>query len=86
MIAVVLISIAFVYAIDYEWLRVRVSRGTGFDTVQVQVVDQIPQKGNKAEYVPESPQDETCVRSLFPHLDDSPCWYLRRHAVRQVNF
>jgi hypothetical protein len=82
----VIATLMTVYLMDYAWLRVRVSRGSGFDTVQVEVVDEIPQKGNKAEYVPEGPQAETCVRSLFPHMEDTPCWYLRRHALRQVNF
>ena len=76
------------YVIDYVSLRLRMSGDSSraFDTVQVEVVDVIPHKGNKAEYVPEAPQGVTCVRSLFPHLGDTPCWYLRRHAQQQVNF
>ena len=75
------------YLADYAWLRIRLARSANvYDTVQVEVVEQIPQKGNKAEYVPQDPQTQTCVRSLFPHLDDQPCWYLRRHTFQQVNY
>lgn len=79
--------VVLVYVVDYAWLGIRVSRGLeAFDTVQVEVVDQVPQKGNKAEYIPEAPQTQTCVRSIFSHLGDQPCWYLRRHTQQQVNF
>lgn len=72
---------------DLAWLEVRTGRHQNvYDTVTVEVVDQIPQKGNKAEYVPEPPQPQTCVRSLFPHSGNEPCWYLRRHTQQQVNF
>lgn len=86
-IAGLLLVAALVYVLDYAWLRFRIARHqNAYDTVQVQVVEQIPQKGNKAEYVPEDPQQQTCVRSLFPHSGNPPCWYLRRHAQQQVNF
>jgi hypothetical protein len=78
---------ACLYVGDYAWLRLRISRNqNAYDTMQVEIVEQIPQKGNKAEYVPEEPQTQICVRSLFPHLGDQPCWYLRRHTQQQVNF
>ncbi|HEY3929574.1 MAG TPA: hypothetical protein VGL89_14460 [Candidatus Koribacter sp.] len=86
MLAGLLLAAALFYAADYAWLRVRVGRNAAFDTVQVEIVDQIPQKGNKAEYVPQEPQMQTCVRSILPHLGDQPCWYLRRHSSQQVNF
>ena len=82
------VTLLLIYAFDWVWLHMRISRHqtAAFDTVQVEVIDQIPEKGNKAEYVPEGAQPETCVRSIFPHNGDSPCWYLRRHATRQINF
>jgi hypothetical protein len=77
-----------VYIADFAWLQVRASRNqsSAYDSVQVEVVEQIPQKGNKAEYVPEDPRTQTCVRSIFPHTGDQPCWYLRRHAQQQINY
>ena len=76
------------FVADYGWLRVRAARdpGNAYDSVQVEIVYQIPQKGNKAEYVPQDTQTQGCVRSIFPHLGQQPCWYLRRHTQQQVNF
>ncbi len=83
----VLAVVALAWVVDYVWLRVRVARGlSAFDTLEINLVMQVPQKGNKAEYIPEAPQTQTCVRSIFPHLGDQPCWYLRRHTQQQVNF
>ena len=50
------------YVVDFVVLRIKVARGDGYDLVQVHVVYQIPQKGNKAEYVPGDPQTESCAR------------------------
>ena len=81
----VLLGVLFVG--DYGWLRIREGRDqSAHDTVEVQIVAQIPQKGNKAEYVPQDSQVQSCVRSIFPHEDQQPCWYLRRHSQQQVNF
>ncbi len=86
-IAITFGSAIVLFAADYAWLRVRIARSdAAFDTVRVDVVEQIPQKGNKAEYVPEDPQLQSCVRSIFPHMDQQPCWYLKRHAHQQINF
>lgn len=87
-IKILLVAVVVLYAGDYGWLRMRAARdrATAFDSVLVSVVDQIPQKGNKAEYVPEEARLESCVRSLFPHLGDPPCWYLRQHTLQQVNY
>ncbi len=86
-IAVALACAALLFVADYAWLRLRVAKNEGaFDSVQIEVVDQIPQKGNKAEYVPEDPQMQSCVRSIFPHLNQRPCWYLKRHTHQQINF
>ena len=71
---------------DYALLSWRISRNQGYGSIQVSVVYQIPQKGNKAEYVAVDPQMQTCVRSLFPHLGDQPCWYLRRHTQQQISY
>jgi len=57
-----------------------------YDSVVVDVVNVIPQKGNKAEYVPQGAQNVSCVRALLPHDGQAPCWYVRRHSVQEVNF
>jgi hypothetical protein len=78
--------LAVVYAGDYALLRYRVSANSAaFDTVTVKPYYAVPRKDNKLEYLPDDPQDETCVNSLFPHLGDSPCWYLRTHTKQRVD-
>ncbi len=67
------------------YLRKALNRGV-YDSVAVDVVNVIPQKGNKAEYVPQGVQNVACVRSLLPHAGQSPCWYVRRNAVQEVKF
>ncbi len=82
----VILGVILLYAVDYAMLHFRVARNQGYDSVQVDIVYQIPQKGNKAEYVAADPQAQTCVRSIFPHLGFQPCWYLRRHQQQQINY
>lgn len=83
-VAGLIIATGMVYFVDYVVLRAR--GANGLDSVQVEVVDVIPEKGNKAEYVPQGASAQTCVRAIFPHLGNQPCWYLRKHTNQQVNF
>jgi hypothetical protein len=46
----------------------------------------IPQKNNRVQYTFDAPENQTCVQSLFPHLGCTPCWYLRRHAQKRIDF
>jgi hypothetical protein len=80
------VALAVVYSADYALLRYRVSANkTAFDTVTVKPYYAVPRKDNKLEYLPDDPQDQTCVNSLFPHLGDTPCWYLRTHTKQRIN-
>jgi hypothetical protein len=80
------VALAVVYGADYALLRYRVSTNkTAFDTITVKPYYAVPRKDNKLEYLPDDPQDETCVNSLFPHLGDTPCWYLRTHTKQRIN-
>lgn len=84
-IAVVL-TIAVVYACDYLVLRFRVATNRQpYGTVTVRPYYAVPQKDHKTEFLFDDPQDETCVNALFPHLGDSPCWYLTRNKDRRIN-
>jgi hypothetical protein len=76
-----LAAIVLVYLVDWAALRVKVVRGTGYGTVQVDEYLSTPLKGNKAEYDFMGTQSETCSHSLFPH-GAAPCWWLARHANR----
>jgi len=39
---------------------------------------------NHVEYSIGTPIMETCIDALMPHFGYTPCWYLRRHTIRQV--
>jgi hypothetical protein len=84
-----LITILFVgvlaYAGDWTCLRYRSwKRGDAFDSVTVTQVYVIHEKNGKTEYQYDPPQEQVCVRSLFPHFGYSPCWYVRRHPEKQI--
>lgn len=74
------------YAIDYAVLRFRITTGRSvMGTVTVRPVYAVPQKNHSTEFLAGDPQDQACVHSLFPHLGNSPCWYLARHKEQQIN-
>jgi hypothetical protein len=66
---------------DWTVWRIRVWRGGGYDTVQVNQILLIPLKNHKMEADAQSTADQPCARSIFPHGGDDPCWWLRRHAT-----
>jgi hypothetical protein len=81
----VLISIAAVaalYAGDWAVLRVRMARQTAFSSVQVNQFLVARLKGNRQEYFHMGTGQEPCVKAIFPHEGDLPCWWLRGHAMR----
>ena len=80
-LAAVVIFCALLYAGDYAALRLR-RNSTG--TVQVQPYYAVPLKDGKTEFMFLDPQNEVCVRSLFPHLGHRPCWYVSRHRNKEL--
>jgi len=82
-IAIVVVALVIVlYFGDYVVVKMR-SDPTG--TCQVTKLYAIAQKSGKTEYEEGDSETQTCANSLFPHLGYSPCWYLRRHKIQQVN-
>lgn len=77
-----LLVLVLVYAIDWAVLRVRVSRGTAFQVVQVHQLLGTPLKGQKVEYDLLDDIPVTCSRSLFPQAGDAPCWWVARHTTQ----
>jgi hypothetical protein len=71
-------AVIVVYLVDWAILRIRVMRGTGFGTVQVDEYLSTPLKGNKAEYDYLGTTTVTCSHSIFPH-GAAPCWWRNRH-------
>jgi hypothetical protein len=80
------VGLALLYASDYLILRYRVAANRNpYGTVTVQPYYAVPRKDHRTEYLFDDPRDETCVHSLFPHLGDSPCWYLNRNKQKRIN-
>ncbi len=85
MAAIALLALAALYAGDYLSTRYQIPGNRPmFDTVRVQTLYAVRQKGNRIEYSLGDTVVQTCVRSLFPHLGYTPCWYLSGHATKRI--
>jgi hypothetical protein len=86
-IVVVLIA-AFI--VDYVLLRAKVmfpKLGAATGTVVMTRLYAISQKNGRVEYELDANQPEVttpCVHSLFPHMGNSPCWYLKQNANKPI--
>jgi len=78
----VLALAALIWVGDY--VRLKLSRSQS-STVTVRRYYAIEKKANKIEYIFDSARDQSCVNSLFPHLGQPACWYVRRHAEERIN-
>jgi len=89
-LASALLLAALAYAADYGALRYRMANlnaGPAFGNVTMQRLYAIPQKNGKIEYEFDARQPEIsapCVHSLFPHMGQSPCWYLQRQSQKPI--
>lgn len=78
--------VAIVYVGDFCVVRYKIPHDRDpFGQVTVQPVYVIHEKNGKIEYQFADPEVDACVRSLFPHMGYSPCWYLSRHTEKQIN-
>jgi hypothetical protein len=81
---------ALMYAADYGVLRYRMAHPNAapvLGNVSMQRLYAIPQKNGKIEYEFDARQPEIsvpCVHSLFPHMGQSPCWYLQRQSQKPI--
>lgn len=83
---VLLLALAVLYLADYAVLRYRVaSNREPCDQVTVHVYYAVGQKNGKTELDFLTPQQVTCVRSLFPHMGMSACWWLRRNPQQRID-
>lgn len=79
----VIAVVALVYVCEDVVLRYRVGHGGSANVFQkVTTYEAGEVKGGKLEYYFDQPQVEVCVRAMFPHFGDAPCWYARRHVVK----
>ncbi len=75
-----------VYICDDASVRYRIPKTRNpFGVVRVQRYYSVTKKNGKPDFYFEPPQDQVCVRSLFPHLGYSPCWYLNRKKVQRID-
>lgn len=80
-----ILVVGIIYAGDYASVRFRIPPSRNpFATITVQRSYAVIKKDGKPDYYFDPPHDQTCVRSLFPHFGDQPCWYLSRHRNQQV--
>jgi hypothetical protein len=78
-----LASLAALYVADLAVARAR--GDAAFGAVRVSVLYATPLKAARMDYSAGPPQDVECVRSLFPHFGDAPCWYASRRKTRRVD-
>jgi hypothetical protein len=72
------------YAGDWIALRVR-AQPQASSSVQVEQFLRTPLKGQKEEFDYMGTVAQPCVRSLFPHSSQTPCWWLERHKIQWVS-
>jgi len=78
--------LCLIYAGDYAVVRFRIPKGRDpFGTVQVRIYYSVTKKDGKPDFYFNPPENQPCVRSLFPHFGYSPCWYLKRHKVQKIS-
>lgn len=75
-IAILLAATAWVA----DWLLLAYRKDTGFGQVEIHRRFAVHLKNRQIQQRVEKPYLENCVNSLFPHYQESPCWYLARHA------
>jgi hypothetical protein len=78
-VAGVLLIAALAYPLDWGVWRVRVARGGGMGSVQVDLFTVAELKGGKEDYYPDGTSVVACSRSLYPQGGNRPCWWVERH-------
>ena len=76
---VVCVVIIMAYPVDWAIWRVRVARGGGMDTIQVDNYTVAELKGGKEDYYIDGTTTVNCSKSLFPEAGSGACWWVRRH-------
>jgi len=74
------------YAVDLTWYHMRLAAprlGAPNSSVHRIRLLAIPDKASKTEFqldavTPE--EDVPCARTIFPHAQRNPCWYVSHHA------
>ena len=86
----IVVALVAAFIVDYAVLRAKMmfpKLGAATGTVQMTRLYAIAQKNGRTEYEFDANQPEVtmpCVRSLFPHMGNSPCWYLQQNATKPI--
>lgn len=78
----VLILIAIAFSIDYIGLRMNKNP---VGSVTIRRYYAVGLKNKRTEFDTADSVTQPCVNSIFPHMGYSPCWYLRRHNVQEID-
>jgi hypothetical protein len=81
----VILAGVLIYLGDFLSLQYRIPNREPYGSVMVRQMYAVRLKSKDTEYMPQPPQAQECVNSMFPHFGDQPCWYLRRHPRQQIN-
>jgi len=85
-VGVLVFLVTLVYVGDYLSLRYKIPNNRDpFSTVTIQPYYAIHEKNGRTEYDFAQPENQVCVRSLFPHFGYSPCWYVKRHTDKRID-
>jgi hypothetical protein len=79
---ILLITLLVIYLGDWAVLSLR---KTDASSVQVEQFLRTPLKGQKEEFDYMGTVTQSCVPSLFPHLSETPCWWLQRHKTQWIS-
>ncbi|MGH9712392.1 MAG: hypothetical protein ACRD5M_03735 [Candidatus Acidiferrales bacterium] len=83
---VALALLAAAYVCDYLWVRYKVANPKAGDPFgSVTFYDSTTMKNGKVEVFYDQPQTQACVRAIFPHYGDQPCWYAGRKTVKSID-
>ncbi|MFZ3340589.1 MAG: hypothetical protein WA213_06880 [Terriglobales bacterium] len=81
-LAAAILTAAIAWTSDDLLLRRKIARDEAYGEVNVQQRYAVHLKNKQVEYRSVKPYLEECVHSLFPHEDESPCWYVEKYADR----
>jgi hypothetical protein len=71
---------ACIWTVDWLVLSRKIDRDGGFGQVEVRRRYEVHLKNRQIDQRRQQPQMVECVESVFPHYEEEPCWYLKRHA------
>ncbi len=86
----IVVAVVAAFIVDYVVLRAKImfpKLGAATGTVQMTRLYAIAQKNGRVEYELDANQPEVtmpCIHSLFPHMGNSPCWYLQQNATKPI--